>query len=168
MRYQLTIDLLHHLDSNGSLEIGNADEKTTAILENLAIPIDLKRLLQWDWTTSGGQLGPYVLCSVNKIPATHDYDQLLKFKMIPIGDTANGDILVIRIVDEDCAVGLISHDEFWEGESDPVQAYAEVTPSIDEYLWRVAESKYLPIDFYAAIELVELRRSRAERWPVES
>ncbi len=162
MRYELIVDLLHHLDSKGSLGIGNADEKTTAILENLTIPIDLKRLLQWCWTTSGGQVGPYVLYSVNEIPATHDYDQLLTCKMIPIGDAANGDILVIRFVDEDCAVGLVSHDQLWEGESDPVQAYVEVTPCIDEYLWRVAESRYLPIDFYAASELVELRRSVSE------
>lgn len=158
MRYELTIDLLHHLDSDGSLAIGKADEKTTAIFEGLQIPLDLKRLLQWYWTTSGGQVGPYTLYSVNEISANDDYDQLLKHQMIPIGYAANGDILVIRFVDENCDVGLVSHDEFWEDRGDPTQAYAEVTPSIDEYLWRVAESRYLPIDFYAAIELVELQK----------
>jgi hypothetical protein len=159
MRYELAKDLLHHLDSDGSLGIGNADTKTTAILEDLQIPLDLKRLLQWSWTTRGGQVGPYVLYSVNEIPSNDDYEQLLKYRMIPVGYAANGDILVIHFVDEKYAVGLVSHDEFWEGESDPLQAYAEVTPSIDEYLWRAAESRYLPIDFYSAIELVELRKT---------
>jgi len=162
MRYELVKDLLHHLDSNGSLGIGNAEEKTTAILEELQIPIDLKRLLQWYWTKNGGQVGPYTLYSINKIPANDDYDQLLNYKMIPVGFAANGDILVIRFLDENCSVGLVSHDELREGESDPIEAYAEVTPSIDEYLWRAAESRYLPIDFYAASELVELRKSLSE------
>ena len=158
MRYELTKDLLYHLDSNGSLGIGKADEKTTAIFEELQIPLDLKRLLQWYWTTSGGQVGPYVLYGVNQIPANDDYCQLLEHQMIPVGYAANGDILVIRFFNEECSIGLVSHDEFWEDRGNPIEAYAEVTPSVDEYFWRVAESRYLPIDFYAAIEAVELRK----------
>jgi len=140
MRYELAKDLLHHLDSDGSFGIGNADAKTTAVLEDLQIPLDLKRLLQWSWTTRGGQVGPYTLYSIYEIPANDDFEQLLKYQMIPVGFAANGDLLVIRFADEKFAVGLVSHDEFWEGEREPLQAYAEITPSIDEYLWRVAVS----------------------------
>ena len=35
--------------------------------------------------------------------------------------------------------------------------YVEVTASIDEYLWRAAEGRFLPVDFYAAIELNEMQ-----------
>ncbi len=158
MRYELITDLLHHLDASESLKIGYADEKNTEILEQLPIPLDLKRLLQWSWTTCGGQVGSYFLDSVNQIPVNDDYERLLRHKMLPIGYAANGDIVVLRFDTAECSVGLVSHDQLWEGESDPDEAYVELTASIDQYLWRVTEGRYLPIDFYAASEWEELRR----------
>jgi hypothetical protein len=80
--------------------------------------------------------------------------------MIPIGYALNGDILVLRFASERCAVGLVSHDQLWEEECGPEEAYVEVTPTVEEYLWRAAEGRYLPIDHYAASELAELRGAR--------
>src|SRR5688572_30919373 len=98
MRYQLIVDLLNHLDVDGSLSIGYASERTTNVIEGLSIPIDLKRLLQWSWTTRGGQVGRYFLDSVNDILANNDFERLLQHQMIPIGHAPNGDILVLRFV----------------------------------------------------------------------
>lgn len=158
MRYELVKDLLHHLDRDNGLKVGHADEKTTGHLEGLPIPLDLKRLLQWSWTTSGGQVGPYFLDSVNSIPDNYDYERLMLHHLIPVGHAANGDILVIRFEDEHCRIGLVSHDELWEEVGTPDAAFVEVAPTLDEYFWRVCEGRYLPIDFYAASELAELRR----------
>jgi hypothetical protein len=80
--------------------------------------------------------------------------------MLPIGSAINGDLLVLSFTEESCEVGLVSHDEFWE-DGDARSAYVAVTPSIDEFLWRAAEGRYLPIDFYAADELQEMRKKIA-------
>src|SRR5687767_3290063 len=148
MRTELIQDLFHHLDQDGSLNIGYADERTTQMLEALAIPVDLKRALQWYWTTRGGDVGPYCLDSVNSILSNSDFSALFQAGMIPIGSAVNGDILVIRIDNDGCHIGLVSHDQFWEGECSPGEAYVEVTRTIDEYLWRSVELRYLPIDYY--------------------
>lgn len=157
MRIELIQDLFHHLDSNDSLKIGYADESTTRALEELDIPLDLKRTLQWYWTTSGGIVGPYTLDSVNVILANNDFSKLFQSRMIPIGFAVNGDILVIRTANDGCNIGLVSHEIFWEEECGPVEAYVEITQTIDEYLWRSVEGRYLPIDYYSATELAELR-----------
>lgn len=157
MRTELIEDLLNHLDKDGSLQIGNADNRTTHALEALAIPMDLRRLLQWNWTTGGGEVGPYTLHSVNEVTSHSDFDALFARRMVPIGFAANGDILVVRIDEEDCRVGLVSHDRFWEGECGPEEAYVEVAPTVEEYLWRSVEGRYLPRDYYAANELADLR-----------
>ena len=81
----------------------------------------------------------------------------VSLEMLPIGCAANGDLLVLRFSEAKCAVGLISHDEFWDRDGDQENIYAEVTGSIDEFLWRAAECRYLPIDYYAAVELLEMR-----------
>jgi hypothetical protein len=78
--------------------------------------------------------------------------------MFPIGYAANGDALVLTFTEEKCAVGLVSHDQLWEEENVPKEAYVEVTGSIDEFLWRAVEGRYLPIDSYAASELLEMRK----------
>ncbi len=124
----------------------------------MPLPLEVKRVLQWYWTNSGGKVGAYTLYSVKEILANDDLPRLLIMQMLPIGCAANGDPLVLRFSEVKCAVGLISHDEFWGGERDQESIYAEVTGSIDEFLWRAAECRYLPIDSYAAVELLEMRR----------
>ena len=124
----------------------------------MPLPLALKRVLQWYWTNSGGEIGGYIVHSVEESLANKDLSTLLGANMIPIGYAANGDPLVLCFSDERCAVGLVSHDQFWEEGGDPATAYAEVTSSIDEFLWRAAEGRYLPVDYYAASELLEMRK----------
>ncbi len=158
MRTELIRDLFQHLDADGSLQGGHCPEAANRTLEGMPLPIDLKRVLQWYWTNRGGEVGPYTLYSVEESLANDDLPKLIAAGMLPIGYAPNGDPLVLCFCEEKCAVGLVSHDQFWEEGGEPKEAYAEVAGSIDEFLWRAAEGRYLPIDYYAASELVEMRK----------
>ena len=158
MRTGLIADLFHHLDRDGSLQVSHCPKNVSRVLEGMPLPLEVKRVLQWYWTNSGGQVGAYTLYSVKEILANDDLARLLIMEMLPIGCAANGDPLILRFSEGKCAVGLISHDEFWGGDGDPENIYGEVTGSIDEFLWRAAECRYLPIDYDAAVELLEMRR----------
>jgi hypothetical protein len=166
MRTDLISDLFHHLNSAHKLGVGKCDKATHEKLERLEIPMDLRRTLQWYWTTLGGEVGGYELHSVNSIFQHEDFKQLSKYKMIPIGSAANGDILVINYQQENPAIGLVSHDELWESKGNPLEVYEVVTASIDEYLFRAVEKMYLPIDYYAARELNALKREMKSQQPV--
>ena len=159
MRTDLIRDLFQHLDVDGSLQVGDCPERAKQQVEALPLPLDVKRMLQWYWTNAGGEVGRYTLYGVEEALAQEDLDRYLAAGMFPIGYALNGDPLVLRFSEDRCAVGLVSHDQLWEEEvSGPEGAYVEVTASVEEYLWRVAEGRYLPIDYYAASELVEMRR----------
>lgn len=158
MRTDLIRDLFQHLDSDGSLQVGHCPDDVNRKLEEMSLPLGLKRVLQWYWTNSGGEVGGYVLYSVEESLANEDLPSLIVKNMLPIGYAANGDPLVLCFNEERCAVGLVSHDQLWEEAVDPKTVYAEVTASIDEFLWRAAEGRYLPVDYYAASELLEMRK----------
>lgn len=157
MRADLIRDLFQHLDADGSLQVGNCPASASRTLEELALPVSLKRVLQWYWTNRGGEVGPYSLYSVEEFLSNEDFSKLIAASMITIGFAANGDPLVLRFSEERCEVGLISHDEFWPDGGEAKSAYSVVTASIEEYLWRAAEGHYLPVDSYAASQLVEMR-----------
>ncbi len=158
MRTDLIRDLFQHLDADGSLQVGRCPNDADLALEKLPLPLGLKRVLQWYWPTRGGQLGAYTVYSVEECLANADLPSLILANMFPIGCAANGDPLVVCFNEKQCAVGLVSHDQFWEENANPKTTYVEVTASIDELLWRAAEGRYLPVDYYAASELVEMRK----------
>lgn len=158
MRTNLISDLFEHLDADGSLEVGNCPEAANRTLEAMPLPIDVKRVLQWYWTNAGGEVGGYTLHSVEESLVNDDLPKLVPVGMFPIGYAANGDPLVLCFTEERCAVGLVSHDLLWEEEGSPSEAYVEVTGSIEEFLWRAVEGRYLPVDYYAASELLEMRK----------
>ncbi|HWE40781.1 MAG TPA: hypothetical protein VG406_29845 [Isosphaeraceae bacterium] len=83
--------------------------------------------------------------------------------MVPIGSARNGDPLVIRVIGEkEYEVGLVSHDQLWGNpDLEAGRAYVRVTSSLEEFLVRSAEGMYLPIDYYAAKDLAEVRASIA-------
>lgn len=158
MRTDLIRDLFQYLDSDGSLEVGDCDKTAKGTLEGMPLPINVKRVLQWYWTNRGGEVGCYTLYSVEECLVNDDLPKLIDAGMFPIGYAANGDLLVLCFTEEKCAVGLVSHDLLWEEDCDPHKAYAKVTGSIDEFLWRASEGRYLPVDYYAATELLEMHR----------
>jgi hypothetical protein len=103
------------------------------------------------------------------ILANEDLRHLLEAQMVPIGSARNGDILVIRFPAEgQTEVGLVCHDQLWEEDARSEDAYVLVTPTVEEYLYRAAEERHLPIDSYAAHELQSLRGEIGSREPTVS
>jgi hypothetical protein len=159
----LISDLMGHLDSKNKLRVGPASKSAQEKIAALDIPRSLKLILQQDWLNKAGDVGCFYVLSVDKIFKNNDFERLLKSKMIPIGSSGNGDILSIDFNDENkIQVRLASHEIIWEDASaDPRKASAMVTPSLEEFLLRVADDMYLPSDYYAAKELSELRKEMA-------
>ena len=159
MRTHLIRDLFQHLDRDGSLQVGHCSETETRRFEEMPLPTDVKRVLQRCWPNRGAEVGGYNLYTPKEILDSDDQPRLLAVGMLQIGFARNGDLLVLCFTEDECAVGLVSHDELWEElDGDPKEMYVEVTGSIDEYLWKAAEGRFLPVDFYAAIELDEMHR----------
>ena len=126
--------------------------------------MDVKRLLQWRWPRQPVSFGPYQLHTAEEILENENLQRLMDRKMIPVGNAINGDIAVIHFPKDDRAeFGLVCHDSLWEETESVDDSYIVVTTTIEEFLYRVAEGRYLPIDSYAARELASLKEDlRAE------
>jgi hypothetical protein len=94
MRTDLIRDLFQHLDSGGALQVGRCPNDAKRTLEEMPLPLGLTRVLQWNWTNSGGKIGGYSLYSVEESLANDDLPSLIAVNMFPIGYAANGDPLV--------------------------------------------------------------------------
>ena len=163
MRDNLIRDLLNYLDRDGNLSTGHCPPDAEAFLEELDIPLDVKRLFQWRWINKPCKLGPYNFYSVKEIISNEDFGNFLKDNIVPIGWAINGDPLVLNFPDEEiCEVGLISHDQYYEEECGPTEAYTRVKKTVEELLHSIVEDRFLPIDYYSAIELNEIISSQNE------
>lgn len=158
MRDTLVTELIHYLESkeeDADWELEDCPKELSAQLEQLTIPLDLKRMLQWNWPNTSAFVYSYSLESVASI-CSHDYLQvLMKHGCFPIGSAGNGDEIVVRFTEDDVgAVGFASHDQLWEhpDEFDPAKGFARIAHSLEEFLFRLAEGLYLPHDFHAAEE----------------
>ena len=50
-----------------------------------------------------------------------------------------------------CVPGFVSHDELWEDEaSNPRDCFQPIARSLESLLFRLAEERYIPTDYYAA------------------
>ena len=163
MHDNLIRDLFRYLANKGGFTVGEAQYDIERRIEELPLPLDVKRLLQWEWPTTTVEVGPYTLYPPEAVLGHNDLDELLTAKMLPVGHALNGDILVIFFPDEDQAgVGLVSHEELWSEETTPDLAYVQITASIEEYLYRAAEGRFLPIDSYSANELAAVKSDMRE------
>ncbi len=165
MRSELIIDLMQHLGGQLKFVVNHAPLDVERELESLAVPMDVKRLLQWHWPRTSVAVGPYTLIPAEQILTSHDLDGLLAGSMVPVGYAVNGDILVLRFVDGRDEIGLVSHDKLWEEEASAAEAYVGVCRSVDDYLYRVSEGRYLPRDAFAAEEWQALLRESARGGP---
>ena len=156
-------DLLHFLEKQGDIALGDHHPEVLSTVEGLALPGSIDGLLRHGyWPSEGfdaGTAGPHTLFGLRE--SVEDLGDLAAFaraQMFPIGAAPNGDPLVLMASGDKVEVGLVSHDLFWEDEvSDPSEAYVMVASSLEEYLWRIVEKRYLPLDYYAAKELAQLR-----------
>lgn len=158
MRDNLIRDLFAFLGQKYAFQAGHTSPENEQRLEALPLPLEVKRLLQWRWPTSSAAVGPYTLNSSADTLENSDLQHLLAARMVPVGSADNGDLLVISFpTDEQAEVGLVSHDTFWEEGASPQEAYVRVAATVEEYLLRVAEGRFLPIDSFSAAELAALR-----------
>jgi hypothetical protein len=61
----------------------------------------------------------------------------------------NGDWLVIAFAKLGCIPGFITHEE-WDQESSPASFFEPIAKSMESLLYRIAEGRYIPTDYYAA------------------
>ena len=158
MRDTLISDLFHHLSKRLSFPFDSAPSAIEQKVEALPLPMDVKRLLQWHWPRAYAFVGPYDLAPAEAILEHHDLTRLLQAQMVPVGSARNGDILVIRFDQTDRAeIGLICHDALWEDpQLNPIEAFSPVASSVEEFLYRAVEDRFLPIDSYSAEELHQM------------
>jgi hypothetical protein len=154
MRSSLCREFLIHLDRDGHLEVGPAPKAVAKWLDKAKLPWDLAHLLRFDWPQKGGEIhGRGLYLAASKDILAHDLRKdLHRHGFLPIGSAPNGDLLVVRCDSEPCEVGFITHEEYWEHKDEPVVAYQRVARTLDSLLFRVAEGRYIPIDYYAAKE----------------
>jgi hypothetical protein len=154
-RINLIRDLAHKL--NRSLKIGDCPARLKGAIEAMKLPTGLYQLLLFSWVNKEGYVhGDYVLYTIRDIVGYRGLDRFLSEKMLPIGSAANGDPIVIRFDEENFEVGMLSHEEMHEVQN-WADIYAQVVPTLEEFLLRIVDRLYLPIDSFAAKEYVSLR-----------
>lgn len=155
--------LMHHLD-RGQLRVGNAPQAVQDWLESLGLPLDLLRFLQWSWPQEECSFGAIDIHGSESLPLLDRADVFLASKLLRIGSGPNGDFFAIDFSVDSCPVGFVTHEE-WDGESDPRPHFEPVTRSIESFLNRVAEDRFVPCDYYAAREFNEFLRDESEHRP---
>jgi hypothetical protein len=88
-------------------------------------------------------------------------ENLLAGKFIRLGDAPNGDIFVVDFSTESFPVGFITHEEYG-GSSDPRKYFCPVARSMESFLYRAEEGRYVPADYYAAQSFNQFLRDEAE------
>jgi hypothetical protein len=155
MNYNVCKDFIWHLDQDESLKCGHAPKKIATWLEKLELPIDLLRLMQWNWPQTDCQIAHISIMSSISLHADEATACLLKHKFMNVGSAPNGDMFVIDFSTKACVPGFITHEEWssWSDEpQDPRQFFQPIARTFDSFLYRVVEGKYLPTDYYAARE----------------
>ena len=155
MNMSLCRDFISYLDQDDSLKSGNAPKNIEQWLEQLNLPLDLLRFMQWSWPQSDCQFAHIRIQSSESLYADEATAPLLQHKFLNVGSAPNGDWFVIDFSTEACVPGFITHEEWspWsDSPEDPRKFFQPIARTFDAFLYRVVETRYLPIDFYAAKE----------------
>ena len=155
MNHSLCREFIQHLDRDDSLKSDNAPEHIKNWLEELGLPMDLLRFMQWDWPQTDCQIAHIAICSSTSIYDDEVTRHLLQHKFLNAGSAPNGDWFVVDYTTEACVPGFITHEEWspWDDDSgDPRQFFQPIARTFESFLYRVVEDRYLPTDYYAARE----------------
>ncbi len=148
MRGDVCKELMNHLDQ-GELKCGHAPQDVKDWLENLNLPMEFLRFMQWNWPQKNGKLAHLVIFSSQSIKDDEFSIRLAETGLLLIGFAPNGDWLVVDFLDPPCVPGFIAFAE-WDQESDPREFFEPVARSMESLLYRIAEKRYVPTDYYAA------------------
>ena len=156
---------MHHLDDD-DLGIDHAPDSTKQWLEELGLPMELLRFLQWNWPQKDCQIGPIAIFKSEAIPKQEGIEVLLEHKLIPVGYGPNGDTFVIDFSVDSCPIGFVTHEEYY-GEGDPRPFFQSAARSVESFLYRVAEGRFFPCDYYVTKDFNEFLRDEAthEQFP---
>lgn len=143
------------------MEVGNAPEHVQQIFADWNLPLGLLRLLQWSWPQKDFCIGPVdILCAL-RVGTQTGMEELLASKFIRVGDAPNGDTFVIDFSVDSCVVGFIAH-EGYEETSDPREFFCPVARSVESFLYRATEERYIPGDYYEAGDFNQFLQEEAE------
>jgi hypothetical protein len=112
----------------------------------------LDHLIRFDWPQKSGYLAHLRVSSAKEILDGNLLPDLLPHRFLPIGSAPNGDSLVVRFDADQCEVGFISHEEYWEHKDDPGSVYQPIGRTLESLLYKVVDGRYIPTDYYAAKE----------------
>ena len=160
MNSEAAMWFMSHLDDSSD----DAPPATKKWLEGLGLPLDLLRFMQWHWTQEGCFAGPVKLRSSAKLPKEHNSKILTEHQLLPVGIGPNGDTFAIDYSSESCPVGFITHEEY-AGKGDPRPFFRPAARSLESFLYRVIEGRYVPCDYYATGYHNEVLRAEASHDP---
>lgn len=155
--------LINHIDDD-SFGIAHAPKKIIAWFETLGLPMELLRFLQWQWPQKDCQIGPVSILKSSDIPKLDSIDVYLRHKLLPVGSGPNGDTFAIDFSVESCPVGFVTHEEYY-GEGDPREFFRPAARSVESFLYRIAEGRYFPCDYYATGYFNDFLRAEAAHEP---
>lgn len=155
--------LMHHLD-RGQLRVGRAPQDVQDWLETLGLPLELLRFLQWSWPQEEFGFGAIDIHCSASLPLLEWADVFLAGKLLRIGSGPNGDFFAIDFSVDSCPVGYVTHGE-WDYESNPRPWFEPAARSIESFLHRVAEDRYVPCDYHATRQFNQFLRDEGEHRP---
>lgn len=149
---------ISHLDRDQALAIGDAPASIQKWLEEIGLPLVLLRFMRWGWPQKDCDIA---LCSILSSESIYAHDAtliFLKFRFLNIGNAINGDWLVIDFSTDACAPGFIPFalwNPYTPEPKDPRELFQTITRSLDSFLYRAMEGRYIPLDSYAAQDFNE-------------
>lgn len=150
---QQIVDRLRRLSDKSGSRLAAAPSATQKWLrEDSRLPPELVGILSQSWPSEDVSLGVYDLWSLDHLSDSERAKIAFKGGYFLIGGAGNGDLLVVRRHPdpiEECEIGLISHEEIWDKESDLGSIYAPICRGFMTLL-DAAEADRLPLDFYDA------------------
>jgi hypothetical protein len=152
--------LMRHL-AGDAVDIGHAPPKIEEWLESLALPIDLKRMLQWSWPQTPIAIGNIEFTDPVGMFHFDRRDELIEDSLFPIGHGLNGDPFLIDFSLQSNPVGFLCLQELY-GDNRIRDVFQPAFRSLASYLHRVMLGHYLPFDYYDAKDMVDFLREESE------
>jgi len=125
------------------------EESRRWLAKNSGLSADIVDFLSSSWPDDTLYFGPYRLDTLSDISDSERSKLAFAGGFFYIGATGNGDLLVIRQGSgglEECEIGLISHEELWDEQSDLGTIYAPICRGFMNLL-DAAETDRLPRDY---------------------
>lgn len=157
VRSSLLRDLANTLDKRGKLKWGSVSKSISPKLEALPLPTWLRGFMGMSWYQASGDLPQFYAWSVEKILEYRHLNRFIDAKLLPIASCGNGDIVCVRFDEhEGRAVGIVSLEELHTAERIE-SVWFRIADTLEEFLYRIVEERYLAGDSFIARELLDLK-----------